>query len=211
MRVRTAAATATVLLALAVTGCGTETTGDTASAGSSAGRDEAPEDSDDGGEGDGEAGRLPDLTGMDLQSAQDEAQKADFYDLISHDALGRDRVQAMDRNWKVCSQAPEAGRHPTDTRIDFGTVKREENCPDKDIETPDAAGSTMPDFTGKAVSVARDALAEGTEIAVTDISGEGRMILVESNWQVCRQEPAPGEDLDGRPITLDAVKFEESC
>jgi len=49
--------------------------------------------------------------------------------LTSHDALGTDRMQVLDRNWKVCSQTPAAGAHSTDTTIDFGTVKLEESCP----------------------------------------------------------------------------------
>ncbi|MFJ6659695.1 hypothetical protein ACIQNG_25580 [Streptomyces sp. NPDC091377] len=199
MRTRTAAAAATALLALALTGCGTGTDSGTSSD-KAAGKGEK-----------GERGTLPDMTGKGLQSAQDDAQEAGFYSLTSHDALGRDRMQALDRNWKVCSQTPEAGEHSTDTEVDFGTVKLEEECPKEDVEAPEAAGASMPDFKGKAVSVARDALDSSTSLTVNDISGEDRMVLVESNWQVCDQEPAAGEDLDGQPVTLGAVKFEESC
>ncbi|MEU4952171.1 PASTA domain-containing protein [Streptomyces lavendulae] len=55
---------------------------------------------------------LPDLVGKGLQTAQDEAQAAGFHALKSHDALGRDRLQALDRNWKVCTQNPAAGTRP---------------------------------------------------------------------------------------------------
>ncbi|MGV2922335.1 PASTA domain-containing protein [Streptomyces alfalfae] len=160
-----------------------------------------------------ETAALPDMTGKGLQSAQDQAQAAGFYGLTSRDALGRDRMQAFDRNWKVCSQTPKAGDHSTDTKVDFAAVKLEETCPAQDAgaEEPRAAGAKMPDFTGKAVKVARGALDSGTSITVHDASGQDRFILMESNWQVCGQEPAAGVKLDGRPVTLSAVKFEESC
>lgn len=155
---------------------------------------------------------LPDMTGKGLQSAQDQAQEAGFYSLTSHDALGRDRMQAFDRNWKVCSQTPKAGEHPTDTKVDFATVKLDETCPAKDAgAAPESAGATMPDFKGKAVKVARQALDSSTSITVNDASGQDRMVLMESNWQVCAQEPTAGAKLDGQPVTLTAVKFGESC
>ncbi|MFI6853201.1 hypothetical protein [Streptomyces sp. NPDC050416] len=159
-----------------------------------------------------ETASLPNMTGKGLQSAQDQAQEAGFYSLTSHDALGRGRMQAFDRNWKVCSQTPKAGEHSTDTKVDFATVKLEEDCPAKDEgAAPEAAGGTMPDFKGKAVKVARQSLDASTSITVNDASGQDRMVLMESNWKVCSQEPAAGAKLDGRPVTLTAVKFEESC
>ncbi|MFF9286047.1 hypothetical protein [Streptomyces griseosporeus] len=154
---------------------------------------------------------LPDMTGKGLQSAQDQAQAAGFFHLASHDALGRGRHQVLDRNWKVCAQTPKAGEHPTDTEVDFATVKLEEDCPSSDQGDVQEAGTTMPDFKGKSVKVARQALDSSTSITVTDASGEDRMILVESNWQVCSQDPAPGAKLDGQPVAFTAVKFGESC
>ncbi|WP_404788481.1 hypothetical protein [Streptomyces pristinaespiralis] len=155
---------------------------------------------------------LADMVGKGLQSAQDEAQAAGFYLLTSHDALGRGRNQILDRGWKVCSQTPAPGTHSTDAKVDFGTVKLEEDCPaGADRKEPEKAGSTMPDFTGKAVKVARQALDSSTSITVKDVSGQDRMVLVESNWQVCSTDPAAGAKLDGQPVTIEAVKFGESC
>ncbi|MFE3250234.1 hypothetical protein [Streptomyces sp. NPDC059209] len=76
-----------------------------------------------------ETAQLPDLTGETLQAAQDAAQAAGFYGLTSSDATGASRMQLLDRNWQVCAQAPAAGSHPTDTVVDFSTVKIEESCP----------------------------------------------------------------------------------
>ncbi|MET9801981.1 hypothetical protein [Streptomyces sp. NPDC006368] len=77
-----------------------------------------------------ERASVPNVVGMVLQTAQDTAQAEGFYFLTSHDSTGADRVQVLDRNWKVCSQSQAAGRSiPTTTTLDFGAVKLEENCP----------------------------------------------------------------------------------
>ncbi|MDH6216971.1 PASTA domain-containing protein [Streptomyces pseudovenezuelae] len=155
---------------------------------------------------------VPDFVGMGLQSAQDTAQEAGFYDLKSHDSLGRDRHQILDRDWKVCSQNVKAGSSaPTDTQLDFGAVKLDETCPGKDQAAPSAAGGAMPDFKGKSVQAARDALDSSTSITVNDASGDGRIVLIGSNWQVCTQKPAAGAKLSGQPVVFGAVKFGEAC
>ncbi|MFF5972298.1 PASTA domain-containing protein [Streptomyces sp. NPDC012769] len=200
---------AAAVLALTATACedGDRTSGDKPRATRTA---EAPTDAPT--DADGKSATLPDMTGKGLQSAQDQAQAAGFYRLSSHDALGRGRLQALDRNWKVCGQTPAAGRHPTDTKVDFATVKLEEDCPAVDQGSADpTTASTMPDFTGKSVKIARQSLDTSTSLTVTDASPQGRKVLIESNWQVCTQDPAPGTSLDGRPVTLTAVKFGESC
>ncbi|MFI8280805.1 PASTA domain-containing protein, partial [Streptomyces sp. NPDC085929] len=90
---------------------------------------------------------LPNLVGKGLQTAQDEAQAAGFYALKSHDSLGRDRLQVLDRDWKVCSQTPAAGAAvETSTAIDLGAVKLDETCPASDVTVPKPAGDTMPNF-----------------------------------------------------------------
>jgi beta-lactam-binding protein with PASTA domain len=207
-RTTTAALIAAALLTL--TACeGTDTSSGTNSKPSQGSNDKAATGNDTAKAG---TASLPDMAGKGLQSAQDQAQEAGFYTLTSHDALGRSRMQAFDRNWKVCSQTPKAGEHPTDTKVDFATVKLEEDCPAKDEgAAPEAAGGTMGNFKGKAVKVAREALDSSTSITVNDASGQDRMVLMESNWKVCSQEPAAGAKLDGQPVTLTAVKFEESC
>ncbi|MEU0133290.1 PASTA domain-containing protein [Streptomyces sp. NPDC006296] len=159
----------------------------------------------------GEKQKVPDFVGMGLQSAQDTAQAEGFYSLKSHDSAGRDRFQAFDRNWKVCSQSIKAGKTvPADTELDFGAVKLEEDCPARDAAAPEAAGGRMPTLTGKSVKAARGALDSGTSITTTDAAGD-RMVLLESNWQVCTQSPSPGVALAGQPVEFTAVKFEEKC
>ncbi|MFE2345193.1 hypothetical protein [Kitasatospora cineracea] len=161
--------------------------------------------------GEAKTAALPDFTGMGLQAAQDRAQAAGFHLLHSHDALGRSRSQIDDRNWKVCSQAPAAGQQPTGTTVDMAAVKLDEQCPatDQGGSTPQA-GSVMPDVKGKSVAAVRDMMPKNTSFSVKD-AAQSRMVLVESNWQVCAQGPAAGTALNGQPVTLGVVKFGEAC
>lgn len=155
---------------------------------------------------------VPRFLGMGLQAAQDAAQAAGFWDLTSHDSAGRDRMQLLDRNWKVCSQKPAAGaKVSADTKLDFGTVKLGESCPAKDQKPPAKAGTVMPNFIGKGLNTATEALPSDFSVTPTDVSGQDRMILLESNWQVCTQKPAAGTPLNGQPVEFGAVKFGESC
>ncbi|MFF4646987.1 hypothetical protein [Streptomyces sp. NPDC001389] len=156
-------------------------------------------------------GTLPNLVGKGLQSAQDEAQAAGFHALKSHDALGRDRLQALDRNWKVCSQTPAGGgTADTGTTIDLGAVKLEETCPATDAPAPKPAGDTMPDFVGQGMKAVRAALPSNASISVKD-AVQSRMVLQESNWKVCTQDPAAGAALNGRPVSFTVAKIEEAC
>ncbi|MEV6575812.1 PASTA domain-containing protein [Streptomyces sp. NPDC051577] len=155
---------------------------------------------------------LPNMIGKGLQSAQDEAQAAGFPLLKSHDSLGRDRNQVLDRAWKVCTQTPAAGSAvDTATTIDFGTVKLEETCPDGEITAPKPAGDTMPDFVDQGMKAVRGALPSNASITVKDATAQGRMVLQESNWKVCTQTPKAGAALSGAPVAFTVVKTGESC
>lgn len=154
--------------ALTLTACeGTDTASSKPSSVQSA-NDQPPAAGNAPATDDKKAATLPDMIGKGLQSAQDQAQAGGFYNLNSHDVLGRGRMQAFDRNGKVCSQTSTPGEHPTDTKVDFATVNLvEETCPARDEgAAPQSAGSTMPDFTSKSVKVARQALDSSTSITV---------------------------------------------
>ncbi|MFD0063229.1 PASTA domain-containing protein [Streptomyces sp. NPDC056690] len=69
----------------------------------------------------------------------------------------------------------------------------------------------MPDFKGKSVKAAREALVSGYSITVNDATGQNRIVFMESNWQVCTQNPTPGTELDGQPVKFKAVKFNDPC
>ncbi|MFI6087586.1 hypothetical protein [Streptomyces sp. NPDC051218] len=138
MRTRTTITALAAAGLFALTGCAAEDSGpdaaspDTTQA-EKAKTDDAPAADTDADPGedvgaDAETATLPDMAGKGLQAAQDEAQAAGFYSLTSSDATGADRMQMFDRSWKVCSQSPAAGEHPTDTTVDFSTVKLSEEC-----------------------------------------------------------------------------------
>ncbi len=74
---------------------------------------------------------MPDLVGLDLQTAQDLVQTNGVFLSVSHDLLGS-RNQVVDSNWVVCTQNIPVGQQvSTDAEgeIDLGVVKREERCP----------------------------------------------------------------------------------
>jgi hypothetical protein len=75
---------------------------------------------------------MPDLVGSNLQDAQNAVQDLTDFEIAvttSHDSTGAGRQQVVDRNWKVCSQSVAPGTTITKgTRIDFGTVKLDEDC-----------------------------------------------------------------------------------
>ncbi len=74
---------------------------------------------------------MPDLVGIDLQSAQNTIQGNGVFLSRSHDLLGM-RNQVLDSNWVVCTQSIPAGQQVTgdaEGLIDLGVVKREESCP----------------------------------------------------------------------------------
>ena len=159
---------------------------------------------------------MTNFIGKGLQTAQDDAQAQGLYNLTSHDASGRARHQILDRDWKVCFQSPKAGTTvSSDSTIDFGVVKLDESCPatDQGTQSSPAAseGQTMPNLIGKSLNVAIATLPSSTSVTPQDISGQDRVILVQSNWKVCTQQPKPGAQFDGQPVTFGVVKFDESC
>lgn len=77
---------------------------------------------------------MPDLTGRNLQAAQDAIQAMTNNAVVyssSTDLTGQGRNQVMDRNWRVCSSTPPPGAvFDASTPVDFGVVRIDtENCP----------------------------------------------------------------------------------
>ncbi|WP_208379008.1 hypothetical protein [Cumulibacter soli] len=72
-------------------------------------------------------------------------------------------------------------------------------------------------MTGTVLQDAQDAMQAltGDPFFVTlseDASGQGRMQLMDSNWIVCSQTPAAGEEFsEDTIITFFAVKIGETC
>ena len=103
----------------------------TASASSAAPTTPAPTTSAPAASATGTAFAMPDVVGMDLQSAQDLIQTYGVFLSVSHDLRGS-RNQVLDSNWLVCDQNIPPGQQVTgdaEGKIDLGVVKREESCP----------------------------------------------------------------------------------
>ena len=74
---------------------------------------------------------MPDLMGLDPQTAQNTIRGNGVFLSRSHDLLGMPN-QVLDSNWVVCTQNIPAGQQVTgdaERLLDLGVVKREESCP----------------------------------------------------------------------------------
>jgi len=153
---------------------------------------------------------LPNSVGKGLKYAVDAARAAGFPSFSTHDASGRMRSQLLYTDWKVCFQTPPAGSHPVSTKVDFGVVKLAESCPsaDRGLVTV-TAGAVMPDLRGRSVRYADDVLGSSASIRFTTTGGGDAVVLVDSNWQVCKQTPEPGRPYNGVPVTLVVAKYSD--
>jgi hypothetical protein len=81
---------------------------------------------------------VPNMVGMNLQEAQDLLQSLGSHSLNQVDALGKDRSQIIDSNWKVCSQNPPAGDELAVTQeVTLQSVKNTESCPGEEARIGD--------------------------------------------------------------------------
>ncbi|MDT7847632.1 PASTA domain-containing protein [Streptomyces justiciae] len=77
----------------------------------------------------------------------------------------------------------------------------------------DAETATLPDLVGQDLQAAQDeAQASGFYVLDDqDAGGQGRLQIYDRNWTVCSQEPQAGTYPTDTPVTLYAVKDDESC
>ncbi|MFE2283275.1 hypothetical protein ACFXDJ_03765 [Streptomyces sp. NPDC059443] len=68
----------------------------------------------------------------------------------------------------------------------------------------------MPNFVGQGMKAVRSALPANASITVKD-AVQSRMVLQESNWKVCTQDPKSGAALTGQPLAFTVAKTEEAC
>jgi hypothetical protein len=76
----------------------------------------------------------------------------------------------------------------------------------------------MPDLRGQTLQAAQDAIQALTGnpaffSSSTDLTGQGRMQVMDRNWQVCSSTPAPGENFTSTStVDFGVVKLDsESC
>lgn len=68
--------------------------------------------------------KVPDVSGMNHQDAQNAMQRAGLYNLREVDGTGQGRALLIDRNWVQTGQTPAAGTEVTpDTVITLTAVK----------------------------------------------------------------------------------------
>lgn len=68
--------------------------------------------------------KVPDVSGMNHQDAQNAMQKAGLYNLREVDGTGQGRALVIDRNWVQTGQDPAAGTEvPADAVITLTAVK----------------------------------------------------------------------------------------
>ncbi|MGW4998636.1 PASTA domain-containing protein [Streptomyces hydrogenans] len=83
--------------------------------------------------------------------------------------------------------------------------------PEQTEEAPAAETAEVPDVVGMNHAEAQSLLrSQGFMVNEEDAGPEGRMILNNSNWKVCRQDPEPGPT-DALRVAIYSVKLDESC
>lgn len=78
-----------------------------------------------------ESWAMPDVVGIDLQTAQDTVQRLTEFRVViaSHDQTGANRSQVYDHDWTVCTQSIPAGAEiRPGAMVDFGVVEEDEDC-----------------------------------------------------------------------------------
>ncbi|HEX2299895.1 MAG TPA: hypothetical protein VHH34_15520 [Pseudonocardiaceae bacterium] len=79
--------------------------------------------------------------------------------------------------------------------------------------TSNGAPASLPDLVGRGLQNAQDtAQAAGFYVLRShDSQGRGRQQIVDRDWKVCFQDPAPGQLPATTTVNLGAVKLDESC
>lgn len=78
---------------------------------------------------------------------------------------------------------------------------------------PAVETAALPNFVGMNHQDAQDTAQAAGFYALRekDASGMERLLVLDRNWKVCKQEPAPGKHAVEKTITLHSVKTTESC
>lgn len=144
--VRQIAGLVVLVIAVILSGCGSDSGGDSGSTvtvkETETVTEEAPPAEEDPAEpsesnasdagagsssGSGDKITVPDVEGKDHQLAQDTMQAAGLYKLDEEDATGQGRSLILDRNWTVVEQDPPAGSKVSpDTTITLRSKKDDE-------------------------------------------------------------------------------------
>jgi beta-lactam-binding protein with PASTA domain len=128
-----------------------------------------------------EARTVPDVAGQRLDVAQEELDDLG----LGSEVIGGGTFGVVVRShWRVCEQHPSPGRVAKSVEL---VVAR--SCPGRHVP------GTVPNVAGLRLDVAKDLLVE--DDLAFDVYEEGLGdVVIESNWTVCSQYPAPGAVAD---------------
>jgi hypothetical protein len=150
---------------------------------------------------------VPRLVGLRLERAENLLAAAGFDEVVRRDATGRERPVLRARNWVVREQSPPAGDYARPTAAIVLKVAR----PTDPAPTKPPAG-VIPKVVCLDLQRAQDSMqaAGYLNLLSRDGTGRGRSQLLDRNWVVTAQAPAPG----ARPaltsrVMLTAVKYGE--
>ncbi|WP_405638853.1 PASTA domain-containing protein [Streptomyces sp. NBC_00019] len=112
------------------------------------------------------------------------------------------------------SKTDSAVQETKDPTTDADTADADTSARAAESEpAPEAESATLPNLVGKDLQAAQDeAQAAGFYVLDDqDASGQSRLQVYDRNWTVCSQEPDAGTHPTDTPVTLFAVKDDESC
>lgn len=114
----------------------------------------------------------------------------------------------------VASETSEAMTQVADEQTAEPTETQEETTAPEDTAAAAVETFKMPNVVGMNLQDAQDLLQSLGSYAMDqqDASGRGRLQLLDRNWTVCTQDPAPGTKADiSGIVTLASVKLDEYC
>lgn len=156
---------------------------------------------------------MPDVLSKRLDIAEADLKDLGIDQIRANDETDRSRLVIDRTNWIVCTQEPLPGE-TVDTRVAvvLRTVKIGERC--SAFSSEPGIAPTMPDVVSERVDIAVADLKDAgiTNVRPKDVSSRSRLVIDYTNWIVCSQDTAPGEDVDTRvAVILRVVKFGERC
>lgn len=131
--------------------------------------------------------------------------------LVTLGACGSETVTSSPVVEETTAAAPDPEPEPTEETTEEPEV---EPVADEAADTSADETFVMPNVVGMNLQEAQDELQSlGSYIlSQDDATGQGRFQVLDSNWQVCSQDQAPGETFDlAELVNLTAVKLSETC
>jgi beta-lactam-binding protein with PASTA domain len=151
---------------------------------------------------------MPKLVGMRLSAAEEKLDSLGVLTVNARDALPEDRIPLMSRNWVVTTQSHKPGTLlGTSTPVTL-TVKKPSDGQGSSHVSP----GTVPDVVCMDLQAAQDSMQEAGfyNLGSDDVSGQGRLQILDRNWVVVSQSVRAGtQPSELRRIVLTSVKFGE--